>query len=377
MENVVMIIPRIPNPRTLRRINVLEDGFNITLLYWDRCLSVQEGFYINRRNIVKAIEVRAPQGKPLKRIIPLSKFIKKSLSELKSNMPLILHVENLDMLFVAWMHKIVHNERVTIVYEVADLPKYAFLSRHKPFKNLVSRALQCIERQLIKHVSKIILTSPYFWYTYYSTFMDDSKYLFIPNAPYKKLFNTYRKQNNEVFTIGFIGSVRYVNQLKMLVDVVGYMEGQARVFIAGSGPGYEEINQYVMDKPWVEMYGPYNYEKEIVSLYQKVDCVYSVYDSKLDNVRIALPNRLYEAIVCELPIIAAKGTALGQFVEEENVGATVSSESPDDLKELLASWVSNSKLIQEYTHNCSLIKDDYYYENNSHKLLDMYKKLAK
>lgn len=370
-----MIIPRIPNPRTLKRIKVLEKHVNVILIYWDRDLPVKEEFDINPINVVHGIKVKAPEGKPLKRILPLLVFWKVVYKQLRIQGPLILHVENLDMLILACLYKKFSNKQVKIIYEVADLPKYSFRVSGR-FKNIVFSCFRKFEQKIISSISNIILTSPYFWEVYYSDFVDESKYLFLPNAPSKKLFASYEKQKNEIFTIGFIGSVRYVKQLKMLIDAVGEMDKNIKVFIAGSGPGYQVIAEYIKDKPWVEMHGPYNYEQEIVSLYEKVDCVYSVYDTELENVKVALPNRLYEAIVCELPIIAAKGTALGKFIEEKEIGATVGANDKEGLKSILTKWVSDENLIQQYSFSCKLIKEDYYYENNSDKLLELYRNLA-
>jgi len=161
----------------------------------------------------------------------------------------------------------------------------------------------------------------------------------------------------------------------MLIDAVGELDEDVKVFIAGSGPGYKDILDYVKGKDYVEMYGPYNYEKEIVSLYEKVDCVYAVYDTNLKNVRIALPNRLYEAIVCEIPIIAAKGTRLGQFIEENQIGMTVKDDSRDQLKEIISRLLNDRELVYHYQLNCKKIKHNYYNELYNKKLEDAYKSL--
>lgn len=373
MKKIAMLIARIPNPRTLKRIKVLERFYDITLLYWDRGLDIKEEFEINKKNTVKQILVRAPQGKPLARIIPLMKFSCISLRILKFSRPNIIHAENLDMLFIASIYKFLFDRKTKIIYEVADLPKYTFVKRIRSPRSLIARFLQQVEKKLTSSISKLILTSPYYWDEYFSKFIDRDKYLFIPNAPSRNLFNKYKKKQNRNFTIGFIGSVRYVKQLKMLIDAVGEIDEDVKVFIAGSGPGYEDILEYSKGKDYIEMYGPYNYEKEIINLYEKVDCVYAVYDTKLNNVKIALPNRLYEAIVCEIPIIAAKGTKLGQFIEENKIGITVNDNDKEELKDALRS-LTKEKLIF-YQQNCNRIKSNYYYEENSKKLLDVYKNL--
>lgn len=354
----------------------MQDDFLVNIIFWDRKLPASEQFVVKRYDNYYRIAVPAPQGNVIARIIPLVRFAIKSLSILRQERPAVIHAGNMDMLLIAWIYSFLNYKDVKIVYEIADLPKYTFVKKAKKARERVAKFFQYIERRATKNIRAIILTSPYFWEVYYSDFVDESKYLFLPNAPSKKLFASYEKQKNEIFTIGFIGSVRYVKQLKMLIDAVGEMDKNIKVFIAGSGPGYQVIAEYIKDKPWVEMHGPYNYEQEIVSLYEKVDCVYSVYDTELENVKVALPNRLYEAIVCELPIIAAKGTALGKFIEEKEIGATVGANDKEGLKSILTKWVSDENLIQQYSFSCKLIKEDYYYENNSDKLLELYRNLA-
>lgn len=375
MKKIVILISHIPNPRILKRIKTLENNFKITLIYWDRGLANKETFEINSKHKVQKIEVKAPLGNPVKRIIPLIKYMFKAIGVLKCEKPNIIHAGNLDMLFIASLYKKIFNRNVKIVYEVGDLPKYTFVKKVKSLKDIVSKVIHRLEVRLTSNISIIILTSPYFWDEYYSKFIDNDKYLFIPNAPYKSLFDKYKKQHNDIFTIGFIGSVRYVKQLKMLIDAVDELNIDIKVFIAGGGPGYEEIVKYSKNKTFVEIYGPYNYEKEIVSLYEKIDCVYSVYDTDIQNVRIALPNRLYEAIVCSIPIIGAKGTVLGKFIEENQIGFTVNSSDKEELKEVLLTLANSKELVDLFVKNFDKIKDSYYYENNSERLLKEYIKI--
>lgn len=380
MSKIVFLISHIPNPRILKRVKILEEDFDITLIYWDRGQPVKEEFEINPINTVIRINISAPLGKPMKRIIPLMKFIFDALRQLKYEKPNIIHVANIDMLFIAVLYKKNIDKNIRIIYEVADLPKYSFYTDVNSVKALISKILQTLEKKLTSNISKLILTSPYFWDEYYSKFVSKDKYLFIPNAPFKSLFDKYKgKRVSGDFTIGFIGSVRYIKQLKMLIDAVDEINEEynknIKVFIAGSGPGYEEIIEYSINKTFVEIYGPYNYEKEIISLYEKVDCVYSVYDTKLHNVRIALPNRLYESIVCSIPIIGAKGTVLAKFIEDNKIGFTVDAYDKEELKRELINIVNNKGLINLYKDNCDRIKYNFYYENNSEKLLYEYKKI--
>lgn len=375
MKKVLILISHIPIPRTLKRVSLLEEDFKVTLVYWDRGQKNQESFEINKKNKVEKISVKAPHGNPIKRIIPLLKFMTRGLNIIKKEKPDIIHAGNLDMLLFANLYKKLINKETKIVYEVADLPKYSFTKKVNSFKSFIYRSLQKLEKKLTKNISKLILTSPYFWEEYFSEFIKEDKYIFMPNTPSKKVFKNFKKEKHDPLVIGFIGSIRYSNQIKMLIDAVEEVNNNIKVFIAGSGPESDEIARYSENKDFVFIYGPYNYKKEIKSLYEKVDFVYSVYDTRLKNVRIALPNRLYEAIVCDLPIIGAKETVLGNFIEDKNIGITVYHDKKEDLISELKILLRNKEKLNTYKENIKSIKDDYYYENTSERLLKEYKKM--
>lgn len=155
------------------------------------------------------------------------------------------------------------------------------------------------------------------------------------------------------FTIGFIGGIRYINQMKMLVDVAG--ELGCNVLFAGAGGtsgDYEEIKKYCAGKDYVLFTGKYDYEKEIAQLYGRVDCVYAVYDADNPNVRIALPNKLYESIVCELPIVVAKDTYLSELVQKWGVGVAVSHNNKGELKDKFERLMNDKEYYDNIVAHC-------------------------
>ena len=194
--------------------------------------------------------------------------------------------------------------------------------------------LRYSEKIKIRDVNYLIVTSEKFYSEYYKNLIKREKTIFIPNTPELKYFQSYRRKENGDFSIGFIGGIRYLRQMKMLVDAAEI--AGVNVLFAGAGgtdKDYENIKAYCEGKTHVEFSGKYDYAKEIAELYGRVDCIYAVYDASNANVRIALPNKLYEAIVCELPIIVAKGTYLSEIVETWEVGPAVAY---NDVKELVS-----------------------------------------
>ena len=86
--------------------------------------------------------------------------------------------------------------------------------------------------------------------------------------------------------------------------------------------------------------------------------LYAVYDASNPNVKIALPNKLYESVYCEIPIIVAKGTYLAEIVNQWGVGVSVSHNDPFDLEEQLKQLIYNTEKYERITENCKVHKRD-------------------
>ena len=201
----------------------------------------------------------------------------------------------------------------------------------KAIERIITTMLLQREKKAFKNVDFLVVTSPKFYDIHYNALISKDKMLFIPNAPDVEVFKDYRKHEGE-FTVGFIGGIRYLQQMKMLVDAAGIVG--CKVLFAGAGgtsTDYEEIQAYCKGKDFVQFTGRYDYNTQIAGLYGMVDCVFAVYDADNPNVRIALPNKLYEAVYCELPIIVAANTYVAEIVEDWGVGVAAVHDSQESV----------------------------------------------
>lgn len=114
----------------------------------------------------------------------------------------------------------------------------------------------------------------------------------LPNVPDLSAFKGFERKTTGEFTIGFIGAIRYLSQMKLLIDASE--KAGVKVFFAGGGSVEEEewLYRNTQDKSWIEILGKYNYNRDIKTLYSKADAIYSVYDADNPNVRIANPANL-------------------------------------------------------------------------------------
>lgn len=289
----------------------------------------------------------------IKRTFQTISFYLYAAKEIRKLKPSVLYVQGLDCLFFAVLFSCFSHKK--IIYEVSDI-RECMLSDRKTFLCVV---LSQLEKQFLKRVLLLVLTSNKFYDAYYQNKISMDKVLVIPNTPDLSVFSNYKKTQHEHFTIGFIGGIRYLAQLKLLVDAAKDLDIHI-LFAGGSFVSEDEIKlkEYCENRQNISFWGRFEYNKEIAQLYEKVDCIYSVYDADNFNCKIALPNKLYESVYCELPIIVAKGTYLSSIVEKYQIGASVSHVDESDLREFLDKMVHDKSFYLSLTDNCKKYKDE-------------------
>lgn len=351
---VCFLLTHIPNPRINKRVGVIKSIADTVVICTRR--SSQNIWEPSQdvKHIIFDIDLPSAQH-ILKRYIVSRSFQRNAIKVISEFNPDVLYVEGLDSLIIAYQYKLSHKAK--IIFEVADLRENYISKPRSPLKRIITNILLWKERKVFTSVDNLVITSPKFYELHYKKLIPQSRTLVIPNVPDMDLFKAYKGKRGGQFTIGFIGGIRYLPQMKMLVDA-SKNQG-VNVLFAGAGGStseYSEIQHYCKNMSNVIFTGRYNYDSEIVDLYERVDCVYAVYDADNPNVKIALPNKLYEAIVCELPIIVAKGTYLAELVEHWGVGVSISHLDVHELEACIVRLKSDSQYYSLIKNNCKVLK---------------------
>ena len=346
---VCFLLTHVPNPRMNKRIEVFKSEADVHVICTRRA---SQNVWEPTQDVDHIIfDIDLPSAKHIvKRYVVSQDFQKKALAKLEEMKPNVIYAEGLDTLIIAGKYKQKHDVR--IVFEVADLRENYITKPKKAVDRAITAVLLRREKKAFKNVDFLVVTSPKFYDMHYNALISKDKMLFIPNAPDAEVFKSYQKHEGD-FTVGFIGGIRYLDQMKMLVDAAG--DAGCKVLFAGAGgtsSDYEQIQAYCKGKDYVSFTGRYDYNSQIAGLYGMVDCVFAVYDADNPNVRIALPNKLYESILCELPIIVAKGTYLEELVKEWGVGVSVSHKDKSELFETLRKLMNDQAFYDGIVEGC-------------------------
>lgn len=352
--SIVFVLSHTPDPRMNKRLNLFKGRFKTALVFWNR-ETVNIWRLVHTDIEYNEIRIKAAFTNPLKRIIPTCKFGIEAIKFLVKVNPKYIYTGNVDMLIICSIYSLFKKEKPKIIYEIADLNKLIIDEPNNIVKRLLKGILTYTEKRLCRYITLLVLTSEKFYDVYFKNFFPINKVLIMPNMPILYPFSSYRPKSSGMFTVGFIGAVRYKEQMKLLIRVAE--KSKIKVLFAGAGLE-DDIERLCTGIQNIEFYGKYDYNTEIASLYGKCDCIYSVYDADLNNVKVALPNKLYEAIYCCLPIIVAKGTYLAELVDDMGVGVAVSHTDEKDLLTTLRKLSQDKEYYQSFVSNCKKHKEE-------------------
>lgn len=350
---IAILLGFVPGPRLQKRIDLEKTIGDLHLICWDRgiknkTMPEEDGFSIHSLLIPTV-------NNPLKRTLPYLKFRSYALKELDEVQPDVIHLQGLDMLKIACEYKRKAKKPVHIIYEVGDLHRLIVDEGKTIPMKIIRRYLINKERKCCKDIDLLIVTSMKYVESHFGAFVSEKKTMYIPNVPNLTAFKSYKRKESGPFTVGFIGGLRYKKQIQNMIDACT-KTGLHMMFA-----GYEEEPQIIYetckDRTDVDWYGRFNFDEKVAEMYGKCNVMYSVYDADMENVRVALPNKLYEAVYCEMPLIVAKGTYLEEVVNEWGVGVAVDHRSAEELIHILNRLKTDKEYYKGFADNCKVHKD--------------------
>lgn len=359
MEKIICIVSHCPDPLINKRLEMLRVKYDVCVLYIER--GNNEFKRIDDVEYIK-LDANYINGKIYRRVfdlLKLKRYVKKLITEKNAK---VLYAFRLDMLLLINKFK-----DCKIIYEVADLHNAIINKSKNIIRIIIRKLLYSVEKRATKNIHILSITSEKYYDVYFSKFIPKEKVIYMPNIPNTEYFGEYKKKAAGEFTIGYIGFVRYKEQMKMLIEASKHTN--VKVFFAGASDD-DEIMEMSKEALNVKYYGRYNYNDEIADLYSKCDCIYSVYDTSYNNVKYALPNKLYESIYCELPILVSDGTYLGELVKEWNVGITVDPNSVQDLVKKIELLRDNKDFYNELVNGCIKNKENINMEIYNEKFME-------
>ncbi|MGY0217554.1 glycosyltransferase [Endozoicomonadaceae bacterium StTr2] len=359
--------------RVLREASTLsQNGHDVEILCWDReNVTSNKDIDIIDNIKVKRFFPRAKSETGIKQIIPFLKFIFQSKKYLRNKEVDIIHAHDLDGLITGFFCK---SRKMKLIYD-----SHEFFSGMRGLK--ISPFFFILEWILLKRVDSIISVSPSICTSLKKLYSPKNKPLLIRNTPNKYTVSNKHEtlrarlkisENQKILV--YQGMLNADRGLENLIQILTYLEDNIVIVLIGTGSFEQNLRDLatklnVNDR--VFFTGHIEHEK-LLNYTSSADlAIYLLNIIKL-NTRFCLPNKIFEFIQAEIPIISTETRDVKKLIRKYSIGETVNPSNIEDTVDKIKKILTHS---QEYKNNLIKAKKELSWENEEKKLIEFYKKL--
>lgn len=307
---VVFILGSSVNPNSLKRVDEFyEQGYDIAVYGFSRDLSVVNHPSHSEVTIVGVFTNATPY---MQRIKTLYRGIKKALVSHKKE-DCLYYLVGMDIAILFRLQS-----RCPYIYEEPDLV-------HTNIKNGLARyIMELIDKRNIKHSVLSVFRSAGFLRYHYPNYIPDNVFV-IPNRLSPKIAECRVIDKKPIdfshLKIGYVGFIRYKSILNF-VQVFCSRFPKHEFHFWGTFTNEKGEEQFASLKSVSNCFfhGSFKSPYDLPDIYSQIDLVLSTYDVSSINVRYAEPNKIYEAIYFETPIIVSSNTFLAEKVSKLDIG---------------------------------------------------------
>lgn len=324
MPRIVFIVQQLSQPRCIKRIqSIYETGLPVKVYGFD------SGLY---NDSLKSLPFSVHEI--IKRDKNDSKVAKVRL--FWNTVRRVLRENSTDDLFYVFGYELGLCIRFSgckhYIYEEADVS--AARINNKALRSL----MLSLDRSIIGESYRTVFTSQGFVSYIFPQNAPMQKLIFMPNklSPY---FNEQRKKEVSHSTIdishirfGFIGLIRYPNTIIRFAKVIGNYYPQHEFHFFGEPEKQSFIDDELKSFKNVHFHGRFKNPTDLNRIYGQIDISVVCYDTSSGNVRIAEPNKIYESIFFETPIVVSNGSYLAHRVESLGIGYHIDASSDSNIR---------------------------------------------
>ena len=208
-KNVYMILTNgfDPDVRVYKEAKYLvEKGFNVTILCWDRKCAYQDRVQEELEGIkIKRFLIPSVPGSGLKQIIPYFKFMRKIKEYLKDKEYTYLHCHDFDGILVGLNTK--KRKEKKIVFDMHEIYTHYAYAKNFMFKFVFHDVLKRCNYIIYVNAEQI------------KGIENKEKLIYLPNYPIAEDYLPIEKNRSSKIRVNYIGALRDYKSLKALSNV--------------------------------------------------------------------------------------------------------------------------------------------------------------
>lgn len=342
--SVIFIVQQLSQPRCIKRISTIQKaGFPIKVYGFDSGLYNDNLDKLPFR--ITEIVKRDKTASKYKKIIFFIRNVRRIINENSQND--LFYLFGFEIGVISYFLKC-----KKFIYEEADV------SAARIHNSIIRRFLLMLDRCVIKKSKLTVFTSQGF-VKYIFGEIQPRNIILIPNK-----LNVYFKEEDKLkvskriininhIKFGFVGLIRYPNTIIRFAKVIGRKFPHHEFHFYGQLERNNYIDNEINSFSNIYFHGAFKSPVDLLSIYSAIDINIVCYDISSDNVRIAEPNKLYESIFFETPIIVSKDTFLSERVKEYDIGESIDASSDDTISSFVESL--KQEQIEHYIQSCKVI----------------------
>ena len=273
----------------------------------------------------KIIGVLPPDSSHLKRIPVIVKGVNSVLKDIKEQ-DVVIYVFGLDV--AMWLYFL--NRKHPYIFEESDL-YHTYVGN-----TLIRNSLEALDKRIIRKSMLTVFTSEGF-----------ARYHFGDNIPNNVTFITNRLAESVLdckpvtkrpidvnhLSIGFVGAIRF-KAVKHFAEYFISHYPQHEFHFYGVITNDVDVDE-LTKRPNCFYHGKFTTPTDLPDIYSNIDLVLSTYDAEYINVKCAEPNKFYESLYFDTPIIVSEGTYLSERVRQFNSGYVVDAMNDNSIDKFI------------------------------------------
>lgn len=327
-----------PDPRVEKIARSLaEGGYRVLALGWDRAGDLPQ----HEDRAAYAVERIRLHGKArhgignlpqlLRWQVRLFAWLRRHRNEFE-----ILHACDFDTLLPVLLCKRLYGQRV--VYDIFDF--YADMLRATPA--WLTARIRRAEIAAIGQADAVILA-------------DDARREQIAGSHPRRLEVIYNSPPDEVpvfspaahslacsLRIAYLGNLQRERGMFELLSVIA-QHPEWHLDLGGFGPDSAPLQELAAGLPNVTWHGMVSYER-VLQLNAGADVLLATYDPAIPNNRYSSPNKVFEGMLLQRPVVVAAGTNADRLVAEANSGVVVPYGSSSALEAAFTALAQDANL---------------------------------
>ena len=285
----------------------------------------------------------------------------------------ILHCNDLNTLPIAFIIKTIFNKNIKIVYDAHE-----YETETIALSGIEKSITKIVEKFLIQYADKVICVSNAIANEYVKLY-DIPKPAIVLNTPvYTKVDKhdifreTFQIPKDKTIFL-YQGGLSSGRGIEILVDTFSDIDNPNVVMVF---MGYGELEKFVKVKAqkYENIYFHKAVSPELLLNYtSSADFGISTIEDSCLSYRYCLPNKMFEYVMANVPIIVSNLPEMKKVVEENKIGIVSKENSAAALKEAIRNAVKLDK--KELQKNIAKVKEIYNWESQEKILLNLYKDL--